>query len=151
MSYNRVVLMGHLTRDPELVYAPSGSAIAKWSLADNRKWKTQDGVEHEEVSFFDCLAFGTLGETICRLFRKGGQVLVEGRLRQNTWEDRQTGVKRSKLEIVVERFAFAGASGTDKASAAQASEAAPPRSPARAPASAPSAALTPDDEDDVPF
>ena len=96
--------MGNLTRDPELRYTPKGTAIARIGLAVNRVWKTETGESKEEVTFVDCDAYGKTGETIGQYLKKGSPVLVEGRLRLHTWEDKNTKQKKSKLRVDVENF-----------------------------------------------
>jgi single-strand DNA-binding protein len=110
-SYNRVILNGNLTRDPELRFTPAGTAIARIGLAVNREWKDRDGNKKEEVSFIDVDAFGKQAETLGKYYRKGRPILVEGRLKQETWEDSKTKEKRSKLVVVMEQFVFQGSAG----------------------------------------
>ncbi len=105
-NYNRVILMGNLTRDPELRYTPSGTAIAKFSIAVNRKYKADDQ-QREETSFFDIVFFGKQAEVCGEYLKKGRGVLVEGRLQQNRWETDE-GQKRSKVEVVGNTFQFIG-------------------------------------------
>lgn len=105
-SFNKVILVGNLTRDPELRYLPSGIAIAKISLAVNRKWRSETGERKEEVSFVEVDVFGKRAETIGQYFQKGSPILIEGRLRQDRWEDKNTGQNRSKLVVVLESFGF---------------------------------------------
>jgi single-strand DNA-binding protein len=105
---NRVILLGNLTTDPELRYSPSGTAIASFNLAMNRKWKDANGVEKEEVCFVPITFFAGAAETISQYVKKGNQFLIEGRLRQENWEDKNTGQKRSKLTVVGETFSFVG-------------------------------------------
>ena len=155
-SFNKVILMGNLTRDPELRYTPSGTAIAKLGLAVNRTWRTETGENREEVSFIDVDAFGRQAETIGQYLRKGRPILVEGRLKMDSWEDKQTGQKRSKLGVVLENFRFVDSQGRE-GGAPQSS--APPSANYRStPPPAPSsgrgpaeAAGPPPEEDDVPF
>jgi single-strand DNA-binding protein len=109
-SFNRVILAGNLTRDPELSYTPSNTAICKFGMAMNRKWRDREDQMREEVCFVDLTAFGRQGEVINQYFRKGGSILIEGRLHFNQWTN-QEGQKRSKLEVVVETFSFMGDSG----------------------------------------
>ena len=111
-SYNRVILMGNLTRDPEVKFLDSGKAVAKFSLAVNRKYKTADGDKREEVAFIDCEAWGYTAENIGKFFAKGRPILVEGRLRMDKWEARD-GSKRSKLLVVVDNFSFVDNKGAD--------------------------------------
>src|SRR5512137_1645606 len=110
-SFNRVILVGNLTRDPELRYTPKGVAIAKIGLAVNRVWKTETGETKEEVTFVDVDAFGKQAETIGQYLKKGRPILVEGRLRYDTWEDKQSGQKKSKLGVVLENFQFLDSGG----------------------------------------
>ena len=107
MSINHVAIGGNLTRDPEIMYLPSGTAIANFSIANNRKYKV-NGEKHEEVSFIDCTAFGKTAETISEYLSKGSGVIVEGRLKTDSWEDKNTGAKRSKLKVIVNLFHFVG-------------------------------------------
>lgn len=107
-SFNKVVLMGHLTRDPQIKYLPSQTAIVEFGLAVNRKFKTGDGQMREDVLFVDCAAFGKTGEAINKYCTKGKPLFVEGRLKFDSWEDKQSGGNRSKLSVVVESFQFIG-------------------------------------------
>jgi len=109
-SYNKVILVGNLTRDPEMKYTPKGTAIARISLATNRKWKTESGEEKEEVTFVDCDAFGRTAEVMQQYLTKGKPILVEGRLKLDSWQDKNTNEKRSKLGVVIESFQFLGSS-----------------------------------------
>ena len=109
MNYNKVILMGNLTRDPQLSFLPSKTAVVEFGLAINRKWKSKDGEQKEETCFVDCKAFGKQAETINQYLKKGNPLMVEGRLQLSTWED-QSGNKRSKLRVVVENFQFLGKS-----------------------------------------
>ena len=106
-SYNRIVLMGNLTRDPQLSYTPSNTAVCKFGIATNRKWRDRDGNEREEVCFVDCTLFGKGGEVFNQYMSKGRPVLVEGRLTLNQWTTPE-GDKRSKHEVFVENFTFLG-------------------------------------------
>lgn len=108
MNFNKVLLMGNLTRDPQMKYLPSQTAVAEFGIAINRKWKTQQGEEREEVTFVDCSAFGRTAEVINQYFQKGAAIFVEGRLKFDQWEDKNGGGKRSKLSIAVETFQFVG-------------------------------------------
>src|SRR3954449_4589368 len=107
-SYNKVILMGNLTRDPQMKYLPSQTAVTEFGLACNRKFKTQAGEDKEEVTFVDCTAFGRTGEVINQYFTKGKPIFIEGRLKYDQWEDKQGGGKRSKITVVVENFQFVG-------------------------------------------
>lgn len=105
-GFNKVVLMGNLTRDPELRSTPSGQSVASFSLAVNRSWKNASGETQEAVDYIDCNAWGKAGEIISQYMQKGRAILVSGRLQQRSWE--QDGQKRSKVEVVVEDFNFVG-------------------------------------------
>jgi len=106
-SYNRIVLVGNLTRDPQLSYTPANTAICKFGIATNHKWKDRDGGAREEVCFVDCTVFGKAAETFNQYMAKGRSVLVEGRLKLDQWTSPE-GDKRSKHEVVVENFIFLG-------------------------------------------
>jgi single-strand DNA-binding protein len=116
MPLNKVFIQGNLTRDTELKYLPKGTAVMNFSIASNRKWKTESGEQKEDVYFGECKAFGTTAETINRFFRKGSPILVEGRLTREEWDDKQTGAKRSATRIVVESFQFCGDTGKSNSS-----------------------------------
>jgi len=103
--------MGNLTRDPEVRYTSSGTAIAKLGMAVNRYWKNQDGQQQEETTFVDVDAFGRQAETIGQYLKKGRPIMVEGRLKLDQWDDKQTGQKRSKLGVVLENFQFLDSRG----------------------------------------
>lgn len=105
-GFNKVVLMGNLTRDPELRTTPNGQSVAGFSLAVNRTWRNADGEQQEAVDYIDCNAWGKAGEIIAQYMQKGRVLLVSGRLQQRSWE--QDGQKRSKVEVVVEDFNFVG-------------------------------------------
>lgn len=124
-SYNRVILMGNLTRDPQLTYTPSNTAVCKFGIATNRKWKAKDGAEHEDVCFVDCTLFGKGGETFNQYMSKGRSVLIEGRLQLNQWETPE-GQKRSKHEVLVDNFTFIGSGEKREASATPQSDDPPP-------------------------
>ena len=94
-SYNKVLLMGNLTRDPQLKFLPSQTPVVEFGLACNRKFKTAQGEEREEVTFVDVSAFGRTAEVINQYFTKGKPIFIEGRLRYDQWEDKQGGGKRS--------------------------------------------------------
>lgn len=105
-GFNKVILMGNLTRDPETRQTPNGQSVTNFSLAVNRTWKGQDGSTQEQVSFIDCVAWAKTGEVIAQYMQKGRPILVEGRLDQRSWE--QDGNKRSKVEVIVDTFNFVG-------------------------------------------
>lgn len=107
-SFNKVLLMGNLTRDPQLKYLPSQTAVAEFGLACNRKFKGQNGEDREDVLFVDVTAFGRQAEVINQYCQKGRPLFVEGRLKLDQWEDKNGGGKRSKLTVVVENFQLLG-------------------------------------------
>lgn len=142
-SFNKVILVGNLTRDPELRYTPKGTAIAKIGLAVNRVWTSESGEKKEEVTFVDVDVFGRTAENVGQYMRKGSPILIEGRLRLDTWEDKQTNQKRSKLGVVAESVQFlssnrGGEGGSVRPPAARPPEPSEPDGP-------------PPEEDDVPF
>jgi single-strand DNA-binding protein len=151
-SFNKVILMGNLTRDPELRYTPKGMAIAKIGLAVNRRWTSESGEQKEEVTFVDVDAFGKQAETIGQYMRKGGAILIEGRLRLDQWDDKQTGQKRQRLGVVCENFRFVGSAQRNEDGSALAATAPRPRPATPPPADSPADADAPPHEgDDVPF
>lgn len=136
-SFNKVILIGNLTRDVELKYLPKGTPVCNLSMAVNRRWKTEAGEEKEDVYFAECKAFGKQAETLAQYVRKGHPLLVEGRLTREEWDDKKTGDKRSTTRIMIETFQFL--KGRDEGDA--------PAPRAQAPA-----APKPDlDADDLPF
>ncbi|MBI1864431.1 MAG: single-stranded DNA-binding protein, partial [Nitrospirae bacterium] len=115
-SYNKVILMGNLTRDPEVRFTPQGTPVASFGVAVNRKYKQGDELK-EEVGFFDVVVFGKQGENCGQYLAKGRSVLVEGRLQQRRWET-DDGQKRSKVEVVAQSVQFLsprGAGGAESA------------------------------------
>ena len=156
-NFNKVILAGNLTRDPELRYTPSGSAIAKIGLAINRSWRDQNGESRTDTTFVDVDAFGKQAETIGQYLRKGRPILIEGRLRLDSWDDKQTGQKRSRMGVVLETFQFLdGGRGRDDDggdSGDNPSHQQPPPAPQQQPRRpAPTSRQAPPiDDDDVPF
>lgn len=128
-GFNKVILMGNLVRDPETRTTPSGQSVTSITLAVNRQW-SQDGEKRESVSYIDCVIWGKPGEIIAQYLTKGRALLVSGRLDQRSWEDKDSGQKRSKIEVIVEDFNFvdsrggsdAGESASTAASPAKASK-----------------------------
>lgn len=111
-NYNKVILMGNLTRDPELRFTPSNMAICKFGLAVNRRFKDgQSGEWREEPTFVDITIFGRRGEAFAKYHTKGKPAFIEGSLRFDTWEDQQSGQKRSKLYVVGDEWQFVGGAG----------------------------------------
>ena len=104
-SYNKVLLMGNLTRDVQLKSLPSGQPVAEIAIAINRKYKTKDGQDREEVTYVDCECWGPRAEVINKYFSKGKPIFIEGRLKLDSWEDKD-GQKRSKMRVVIDDFQF---------------------------------------------
>jgi single-strand DNA-binding protein len=152
-NFNKVILAGNLTRDPELRYTPKGTAIAKIGMAINRSWKNEAGETKEEVTFVDVEAFGRQAEVIGQYMKKGRPFMVEGRLKLDQWEDKNTHQKQSKLKVVLESFSFIDSNRGGEGGApteAPRSRPAAPSAKSGAPAPEGEAALPPE-EDDVPF
>ena len=138
-SFNKVILIGNLTRDPELKYLPKGTGVCNISMAVNRRWKTEAGEDREDVYFADCKAFGKQAETLSQYVKKGHPLMVEGRLTREEWDDKKSGEKKSATRIMIESFQFLKSREEGAAPA--------PRREA-----APAAAPKPDlDGDDLPF
>ncbi|HSZ55994.1 MAG TPA: single-stranded DNA-binding protein [Tepidisphaeraceae bacterium] len=174
-NYNRIILVGNLTRDPQLKYLPSQLPVVEFGMAVNHKFKTRDGQDRDEVLFIDCSCFGKGAEVINTYCQKGKQLLVEGRLKYDTWEDKQGGGKRSKHTVVVDNFQLMGGprdggggppqGSYDEAGGAPAPARPPVRPPARPPqqgapqqaapqqpaSEPPFAAEQQFSEDDIPF
>ncbi|MFZ4598473.1 MAG: single-stranded DNA-binding protein [Terrimicrobiaceae bacterium] len=154
-SVNRVTLIGNVTRDPEVKFTPKGSAVTDIGLAINRNYTLDNGEKREEVTFVDVTFWGRQAETIGEYVKKGRSIYVEGRLQLDTWDDKQSGQKRSKLRVVGENFQFlgnraGGAAGSDEESGGQPSERqSRPSAPAQRSRPTPPAASEPDD--DIPF
>jgi single-strand DNA-binding protein len=140
-SFNRLVLLGNLTRDPEMRYLPSNTPVVEFGLACNRRFKDAQGQDKEEAMFIDCAAFGKQAEIINQYCHRGDLLFIEGRLKLDTWEDKQGGGKRSKHRAVVENFQLmprrdgGGAGGAGGGGYANEGEpSAPAPAPRRAPA-----------------
>ena len=146
-SFNRVILLGNLTRDPELRYTPKGTAVARLGVAVNRQWKSDTGEQKEEVTFVDVDAFGRHAEVIGQYFKKGRPILIEGRLKYESWDDKQTSQKRSKLMVVLESFQFVDSTRSEGGAGAPAAK----RPAAATESAAPAEAEAPAVDDDVPF
>jgi single-strand DNA-binding protein len=104
-SFNKTILMGNLTRDPEVRYTPNGAAVASFAIAVNRKYK-QGSETKEEVSYIDIVVFGKQAENCGQYLSKGDSALIEGRLQQRRWDDKDTGAKRSKVEVAAQSVTF---------------------------------------------
>ena len=150
-SFNKVILAGNLTRDPELRYTPKGTAVAKIGLAVNRTWTTETGEKKEEVSFIDVEAWGRQGEVIAQYMKKGRPLLIEGRLKLDSWEDKNTKQKVSKLKVVLESFSFIDANRGEAGGGAPSPVSARTLPNSAAPAAEPVEGDGPPESDDVPF
>ena len=150
-SFNKVILVGNLTRDPELRYTPKGTAVARLGLAVNRQWKTDTGEAREEVTFIDIDAFGRQAEVIGQYCKKGRPIMIEGRLKYETWDDKQTNQKRSKLLVVLESFQFLGDGNRGGGEGAPAGAPAPAARRPTTEAPPPTDSEGPPLDDDVPF
>ena len=112
---NKVMIIGNLGRDPEMRYLPSGSPVTNFSVAVSRRWKSRDGEDKEETEWFNIDCFDRLAETANTYLSKGRQVYVEGRLRTDSWEDQQTGEKRSRMRVVATNLVLLGQRGDQDA------------------------------------
>jgi single-strand DNA-binding protein len=148
-NLNKVMLMGNLTRDPEVKYTPKGTAVTEIGMAINHFFTTEAGEKREEVTFVDVTFWGRQAETVGQYLKKGRPIFVEGRLQLDTWDDKQSGQKRSKLRVRGESFQFLGGrSGADAEGGGEQSSA-PAKPPQRTkPPADPD--LEPE-EDDIPF
>ena len=109
-GFSKAIVAGNLTRDPEMRTTPNGATVCSFSIAVNRVYKDSAGNQREDVSFIDCAAWGKPGELIAQYKKKGSAILVSGRLDQRSWEDKETGRKRSHVEVTVEDFNLLGSS-----------------------------------------
>ena len=148
-NYNKVVLMGRLTRDPEVRYSANGTAITNIGLAVNRNWRNQDGQTQEEVTFVDVTAFGKRGEAVGQYLKKGRPIFIEGHLRMDQWDDKQTGQKRSKLAIIMDAFEFIDSRGEGEGGGGNFSGGGGPAAGGAAPAAGGGGGFA--EDDDVPF
>lgn len=152
-SLNKVLLMGNITRDPELRVTPKGTPICQFSLAINRSFKMESGETREEVIYVDVEAWGKQGETIAKYCSKGRPLYVEGRLKLDQWDDKKTGEKRSRMKVVLEAFQFLG-DGKGAAPKSDAPKDDPKKSPYENAADKERGGAKPastDDDPDVPF
>ncbi len=106
MYLNKALIIGNLTRDPELKAIPSGIKVCSFSVATNRVWKDKEGNKKEAADFHNIVVFGRQAETVAQYMRKGSQVLVEGRIQTRSWDDASTGVKKYRTEIIADRVQF---------------------------------------------
>jgi single-strand DNA-binding protein len=143
-NFNKVILAGNLTRDPELRYTPKGTAVARIGMAINRNWKNDAGEKQEEVTFVDVDAMGRQAEVVAQYMKKGRPLMVEGRLKLDQWEDKQTGARRSQLRVFLESFTFIDGANDNAATSPE-----PTRT--RPPAPRPAPTMPGQSEDDGPF
>lgn len=154
-GFSKAIIAGNVTRDPEMRATPSGAQACNFTIAVNRVFRGSDGGQQEQTSFIDCVAWGKSGETIAQYVKKGSALIVSGRIEQRSWEDKNSGQRRSRTEIVVDDFSFVG--GGDGGSRSGGSSR--PASSAKAGAAAESDDFTPDEMpeddainlDDIPF
>ncbi len=151
-SFNKVILLGNLTRDPEIRYTPKGTAVTDIGLAVNRVYTADNNEKREEVTFVDVTLWGRTAEIAGEYLKKGRPVLIEGRLQMDTWDDKQSGQKRSKLKVVGEALQLIGGRPGGGGAAEGADEDRQSRSSAK-PAAPPAKAANPaePDEDEIPF
>ena len=152
-NLNKVLLMGNLTRDPEVRYTPKGTAVTELGIAVNRIYTGENGEKREEVTFVDVTVWGRTAENVGEYLRKGRPVFIEGRLQLDSWEDKQSGQKRNKLKVVADNVQFLGARGGSGGGPEESDEA--PRSRA---SGGPRTATPPKgsgpaepDDDEIPF
>jgi single-strand DNA-binding protein len=151
-SFNKVILLGNLTRDPEVRYTPKGSAVCDLGLALNRVYTVESGEKREEVTYVDVVLWSRLAEIAGEYLKKGRPVFIEGRLQLDTWDDKQSGQKRSKLRVIGESMQLLGARPSGAAAADSEGEDRQIRTE-KSSATAPPKATAPagPDEDDIPF
>ena len=149
-SFNRVILLGNLTRDPEVRYTPKGTAVTELGMAVNRVYTAENGEKREETTFVDVTLWGRTAEIAGEYLKKGRPVFIEGRLQLDTWDDKQSGQKRSKLKVVGEGLQLIGSrpGGGGTGSGDEQSSSAPSSSK---PAPPPKAAPSEPDDDEIPF
>lgn len=111
MYLNKALIIGNLTRDPELRALPSGIKVCSFSVATNRIWKDKDGVKQESADYHNVVVFGRQAETVAQYMKKGSQVMVEGRMQTRSWDDQATNTKKYRTEIIADRVSFGSSSG----------------------------------------
>jgi single-strand DNA-binding protein len=149
-SFNKVILLGNLTRDPEVRYTPKGSAVCDLGLAVNRNYTLDSGEKREEVTFVDVVLWARLAEIAGEYLKKGRPVFIEGRLQMDSWDDKQTGQKRTKLRVVGETMQLIGGRPGGGAGGDSPETERPPRAAGK-PASPASGAPSAPDDDEIPF
>jgi single-strand DNA-binding protein len=151
-SFNKVILLGNLTRDPEVRYTPKGSAVCDLGIAVNRVYTTDSGEKREEVTYVDVVLWARLAEIAGEYLKKGRPVFIEGRLQMDSWDDKQTGQKRTKLRVVGETMQLLGSrpSGGTSAPAETGEEDKPARASGK-PTAPPKPSSAEPDDDEIPF
>jgi single-strand DNA-binding protein len=151
-SFNKVILLGNLTRDPEIRYTPKGTAVTELGMAVNRVYTAENGEKREETTFVDVTLWGRTAEIAGEYLKKGRPVFIEGRLQLDTWDDKTSGQKRSKLKVVGEGLQLIGSrpGGGGGGGGGDEESSSPPRSSSR-PAPPPKAAPSAPDDDEIPF
>lgn len=142
---NTTIIMGNITRDPELKYTTSGKPVCQFGIAHNSKYKAGDGTMKEDVLFLDCESWNATAENIAKFFAKGSKILVEGLLKMDTWKDKNDGTNRSKIKLKVERFHFVDSKRDAN------TEQAPMRVNKPAPSPPNTETYEPIDESEIPF
>lgn len=153
-NLNSVQLMGNCTRDPEVKFTPKGTAVAQFSLAINRSWKNEAGQKQEETTFIDVEMFGRIAEIAGEYLKKGKPVFVSGRLKLDSWDDKQSGQKRSKMKVIGEQLQLLGSrddGGQREERPAQRQSEPPQRRPAAPPPRPPVDPDLDSNEDSIPF
>jgi single-strand DNA-binding protein len=151
-SFNKVILLGNLTRDPEVRYTPKGSAVCDLGLAVNRQYTLDNGEKREEVTFVDVVLWARLAEIAGEYLKKGRPVFIEGRLQLDTWDDKTSGQKRSKLRVIGETMQLLGSRPSGSSGGGEAAdEERPARSGAKPSAPPKVAAPAEPDDDEIPF
>jgi len=150
-SFNKVILTGNLTRDPQTRYTPSGSAVADICLAVNREYKSGSGEKVKETTFVDITLWKRQAEIAEKYLKKGSSVLIEGRLHMDQWEDKKTGQKRSKLKVIGENMQMLDSRGAGNNATQQASQGEPAKTQGNLPMEVPAAGGDSFYDEDVPF
>ncbi len=153
-NVNKVILIGNTTRDPEIKYTPKGTAVTDLGLAINRYYTLDGGEKKEETTFVDVTLWGRQAEIAGQYLKKGNPVYIEGRLQMDTWEDKQTGQKRSRLRVVAENLQLLGSRQGNRPSPDSSFENSPSPASIQPPHPAFTAKSTPTpqpDDDDIPF
>ena len=149
-NFNKIMLLGNLTRDPQLTYLPSNTPVVEFGLAVNRRYKRQDGEQVEETLFVDCRTYGRGAEVLNQYCAKGRQLFVEGRLQLDRWQDKE-GNQRSKHRVIVENFQFIGSRGEGAGAQSHDDEPSAAAPPSRNTPSAPPPDFGGDENQDIPF